>query len=73
LIAGAVLGLLLVEAALYIIIDLTHWSVIRTVDMPRYLSIFESGRLDLSIVGPTYAVALALLVASLFAFERRVP
>jgi ABC-type transport system involved in multi-copper enzyme maturation permease subunit len=72
-IAGAVLGLLLVQAAMYIIEILTHWSVIRTVDMPPYLAIFESGRLDGFLVVPTYAVALALLWASLAVFERRVP
>jgi ABC-type transport system involved in multi-copper enzyme maturation permease subunit len=72
-IGGGVLALVLVQSAMYIIEILTHWSVLRTVDIPRYVAIFESGRLDGSVLGPTYAVALGLLVASLAIFERRTP
>jgi ABC-type transport system involved in multi-copper enzyme maturation permease subunit len=72
-IAGGVLSLVLVQSAMYIIEILTHWSVLRTVDIPRYVAIFESGRLDAALVGPMYAAALGLLIASLAIFERRAP
>jgi ABC-type transport system involved in multi-copper enzyme maturation permease subunit len=72
-IAGGVLSLVLVQSAMYIIEILTHWSVLRTVDIPRYLAIFESGRLDGAVLGPMCAAVLGLLIASLVIFERRAP
>ena len=72
-IAAGVLSFLLVQAAAYIVEVLTDWSIFRLVDIPRYLAIFESGRLDWSALGPLYGVAGVFLAAALVAFERRVP
>ena len=72
-IAGSVLAVLLIQGAMYIIEILTHWSIFRMVDIPRYLAIFETGQLDWSVTGPLYAVAAGLLAASLVVIERRVP
>jgi len=72
-IAAAVLSIMLAEGAMYIVEVLTNWSIFRLADMPRYLAIYETGTLDWSVLGPLFGLALALLVASLLVFERRVP
>ncbi len=72
-IASGVLSFFMIQAAAYIIEVTTDWSIFRTVDIPRYLAIYETGQLDWSVLGPMYGLTLGLLVASVVAFERRVP
>jgi len=70
------LGLIFVEVfqlALYLIEEATHWSLYRLVDLDRFLWIQAHGTLDLSVVGPLAAFALALYAASLAVFARRTP
>ena len=73
LIAFFMLSLMMAQAAVYIVEIMTRWSIFRLVDIPEYLKIFETGRLDPATLAPLFGAALLFLLASLFAFSRRVP
>ncbi len=61
------------EFATYLIEKLTHLSIFRLADIPRFIAICTSERLDLAVVLPLLLVSVVFVGASLFAFERRVP
>lgn len=61
------------QFAIYLIERVTHFSLFRLVDIPRFLAICEHGSLDPRVVLPMLAASLALVIASVVAFERRVP
>jgi ABC-type transport system involved in multi-copper enzyme maturation permease subunit len=73
LIAFFMLSLMMAQGAVYIVETITQWSIFRLVDIPEYLKIFETGKLDPSTLLPLYGASLVFLIASLFAFSRRVP
>jgi len=73
LIAFVVTSVMVGQAALYIVERVTHWSVFRLVDIPIYLEVYEHRRLDWGILAWLYGAAALFLIASLAAFQRRVP
>jgi ABC-2 type transport system permease protein len=73
LIAFVMTSIMVGQAALYIVERVTHWSIFRLVDIPVYLDIYEHRRLDWSILAWLYGAAALFLLASLAAFQRRVP
>jgi ABC-type transport system involved in multi-copper enzyme maturation permease subunit len=61
------------EFALYLIQEVTHYSIYRLTDVPHFITIVERERLD-PVVIASLALAIAVFLgASMFAFERRVP
>jgi ABC-type transport system involved in multi-copper enzyme maturation permease subunit len=73
LIAFCMLSFMIAQGAIYIVEIITHWSIYRLVDIPEYLKIYETGRLDPATLVPLFGAALLFLIASLIAFQRRVP
>jgi len=72
-IAFAMLFVTTFEFAIYLVKDLTHWSIFRVVDIDDYSKIVHTGELP---VGYTIGMSVAILVlisASLAAFKRRSP
>ena len=69
---GMILALVL-QFALYLVMEATHWSVLRLADIEDFLAIVERGTLDARTCVPLAAFSLVCLAASLIAFERRVP
>ena len=61
------------EFAIYLVQRVTHFSLFRLVDIPRFLSICNQESLDLAVVLPMLGASALALVASVVAFERRVP
>ena len=61
------------QFAIYLIEKVTHYSMFRLADIPRFISICETGRLDWMVVGPLVLTSALFVGASLIAFERRVP
>lgn len=61
------------EFAIYLVKDLTYWSIFRVVDLDDFARIVNRAELNWSYVVPMALAILALLGASLFAFRRRVP
>ena len=61
------------QFAIYLVEKLTHYSVFRLADIPTFIEICSSRSLELSIVLPLLAVSAIFVIASLLAFERRVP
>lgn len=72
-IALALLFLTTFEFAIYMISNVTHWSLFRLCDMWVMLRIAEDGRLDAGIVAALLGAIAACLAASLAAFQRRTP
>lgn len=72
-IALSVLFLTTLEFAIYLVKVVTHWSVYRLTDIEVFMKIMKRGELDWSQVGPMLAVSAVLLMASLYAFTRKVP
>lgn len=72
-IAFAMLFVTTFEFAIYLVKDLTQWSIFRVVDIDDYSKIVHTARLP---VGYTVGMSIAILVlitASLFAFKKRTP
>ena len=61
------------QFAIYLIETITHYSIFRLADIPTYVEICNKRALNLHIVLPLLAVSILFVVASLLAFERRVP
>jgi ABC-type transport system involved in multi-copper enzyme maturation permease subunit len=72
-IAFAMLLSLVLEFALYLVMEATHGSIFRLADLEDFTRIFERGSLDWRVCGPLVLFSAACLAASLAAFERRVP
>ena len=72
-VAFTVLLLAILQFALYMVQTITHWSLFRLADVPRFLRIFQRNALEPGVALPLLAVTALLLVASLAAFRRRVP
>jgi len=73
LIAFVMLSLTISQGAVYIVQEITHYSLFRLVDIPQFLWIFENQSLKPGVVLPLLGTSFALLLASLAVFERRVP
>lgn len=61
------------QFAIYLIERVTHYSLFRLADIPTFIEICSSRSLDPSIVLPLLGVSAIFVIASLLAFERRVP
>lgn len=60
------------QFAIYLVQHVTHYSLFRLADIQRFVEICNRG-LDPWIVVPMLCTSAVLVLASLFAFERRVP
>ena len=69
---GAILVLVL-EFALYLVMEATHVSVYRLADVEDFTRIFESGSLDPRVLVPLALVSALAFLAAQIAFARRVP
>jgi ABC-type transport system involved in multi-copper enzyme maturation permease subunit len=72
-IAFGVLFLMIFQFAVYLVERVTHASLFRLTDVPRFMAIFEGGSLELRFFLPLVASSAVCLGLSLYAFERRVP
>lgn len=72
-IALAVLFFTTFEFALYMVGEVTHWSLYRLSDLDDYIKTYEQSALDPSLSGMLAAVSLVAFTASVVAFRRRVP
>jgi len=72
-IATGMLFLTILQFAIYLVERVTHWSVIRLVDIEVLMRIHAQRSLDLAVVGPLLAVSAAAFVVAQLAFARRVP
>jgi hypothetical protein len=72
-IAFGMLFLTTFEFAIYLVKDLTHWSIFRVVDIDDYAAIVHTGRLPLTYTVCMSLGILLLLGGSLIAFRRRIP
>jgi ABC-2 type transport system permease protein len=72
-IALTVLFVTVFQFALYMIKNVTHWSLYRLCDMNVLLEIYDAGSWNGPIVAALAGTVVATLVASLFVFERRTP
>ncbi len=61
------------QFAIYLIEKVTHYSLFRLADIPRFITICETGRLDWQVVAPLLLTSALFVCASMIAFERRVP
>ncbi|HTF90361.1 MAG TPA: ABC transporter permease subunit [Planctomycetota bacterium] len=61
------------QFAIYLVEKITHYSIFRLVDIPHFVQICNRASLDLRLVAPMLLVSIVFVVASLIAFERRVP
>jgi len=61
------------QFAIYLIEKATHYSLFRLADIPTFIEICDSRSLDVSIVLPLLGASAVFVVASVLAFERRVP
>lgn len=61
------------QFAVYLIERVTHYSLFRLADIPVFIKICDTQRLQPAIVLPLLGASALLLLGSLFAFERRVP
>jgi ABC-type transport system involved in multi-copper enzyme maturation permease subunit len=73
LIATGMLFLTILQFALYLVERVTHWSLIRLVDIEVLLKIQAQRALDPAIVLPLIVFSALCLVISQIAFARRVP
>ncbi len=69
---GAILVLVL-ELALYLVMDLTHGSIYRLADIDQFSRIYERGALDPRVLLPLGLFSAACFVGAQAAFARRVP
>jgi ABC-2 type transport system permease protein len=69
---GALLVLVL-EFALYLVMEATHWSFYRLADVEDFTRIFERGALDPRVVVPLALFSAACFAGAQAAFARRVP
>ncbi|MBK8179421.1 MAG: ABC transporter permease [Planctomycetes bacterium] len=69
----AMLFLTVFQFAIYLIERVTHYSLFRLADIPRFIAICERGELDLRIVLPLLCASGVFVLASVLAFDRRVP
>ena len=69
----AMLLFMISQFAIYLIEKVTHYSLFRLADIPVFLRICSSRSLDPATVLPLLCASVLLVVASLIAFERRVP
>lgn len=69
---GAIL-LLVLELALYLVMEITHASIYRLADLDQFSRIFERGSLDPRVVLPLLLFSAACFLAAQAAFARRVP
>jgi ABC-type transport system involved in multi-copper enzyme maturation permease subunit len=72
-IAFGMLLFTILEFAIYLVMEATHASIFRLVDIQVLARIWTTGRLDPGICVPLAVFSALALAASLFAFERRVP
>lgn len=72
-IAFVMLGFTTFQSAIYLIQDVTHWSVFRLVDVRIFGAIQSSGHLDWSIALPLLAFSALCYFASQWVFARRTP
>ena len=72
-IALSVLFVTVFQFALYMIKNVTHWSLYRLCDMQVLLDLYADGRWNAAMVGGLAATIVACLVASILVFERRAP
>lgn len=72
-IAFGMLFLMILQFAIYLVMEATHWSIFRLVDIQELARIWMTGRLDWKICAPMLLFSAIALAGSLFAFERRVP
>jgi ABC-2 type transport system permease protein len=61
------------QFAIYLIEKVTHFSLFRLADIPRFVEICNRGVLNPRIVLPLLFASLVFVIASLSDFERRVP
>jgi ABC-2 type transport system permease protein len=61
------------QFALYLVQKLTTYSLFRVTDVRRFIAIYQTERLDWVALGSLLGATAVFLVASLVAFERRVP
>jgi len=69
---GMILFLVL-QFALYLVMEATHVSIFRLADLEDFVAILRTGSLSWGTLGPMLAFSAACLVASIRIFERRVP
>jgi ABC-type transport system involved in multi-copper enzyme maturation permease subunit len=69
---GAILVLVL-ELALYLVMDLTHGSIYRLADIDRFSRIYETGALDPRVLIPLALASAVCFLGAQAAFARRVP
>jgi ABC-2 type transport system permease protein len=69
---GAILVLVL-ELALYLVMEITHASLYRLADLETFSRIFERGSLDPRVVLPLVLFSVACFLGAQAAFARRVP
>ena len=72
-IAFGALALLVLEFALYFVMEATHASIFRFADVADFTRIFETGALDVRTLALLALAAAACFAASQVAFARRVP
>lgn len=72
-IAFVMLFALTAEFAMYLIMDVTHYSVFRLADIDDFMRLVDGAGLDPVICGGLAAVQLAALAFALWAFRRRLP
>lgn len=72
-IAFAAILVLVLEFALYLVMEATHASLYRLADVEDFTRIFESGALDPRVLLPLALAAAACLAGAQLAFARRVP
>jgi hypothetical protein len=69
---GAILVLVL-EFAIYLVMEATHASIYRLADVEDFTRIFERGALDLVVLLPLLLASLVAFAGAQVAFARRVP
>lgn len=72
-IAFSMLFITTFEFAIYLVKDLTHWSIFRLVDIDDYSKIVHTASLPMGYTVSMSVAILALIAASLFAFKKRTP
>lgn len=72
-IAIGMIFVIILEFALYFVMEATHYSVVRMVDVEVLMRINGQRGLDPALAVPLALFTLACFVGSLLAFERRVP
>jgi ABC-type transport system involved in multi-copper enzyme maturation permease subunit len=72
-IAFTMLLLMIAQFALYIVPNITHWSLFRLVDIKVFIEIGARSQLDWQICAPLIAVSIVALIATERVFAKRVP